>query len=263
MEFAELFTSAALLSLLTLTLMEIVLGIDNIVFISIVTSRLPEEQQPRARTTGLLAALGFRIALLMGIKWLVGLDEPLFSVELGEWMEPFPVSIKDLILIAGGLFLIGKTITEMHHKLEGLDDEQDVETRGGSFGNIIFQIVLIDIVFSFDSILTAVGLADQILIMILAVVISMLVMIFFSGRISAFINDRPTVKMLALSFLILIGFMLVLEGLHQHIDKGYIYFAMAFSLVVELLNGRIRGQKRNPITLRNKLYDEEELEDIK
>ncbi len=255
MDFAEYLTSAALLSLFTLTLMEIILGIDNIVFISIICGKLPEEQQPRARTIGLLLALAFRLALLTSIKWIVTeLVDPLFVVELFGWIEPIGISVKDLILMAGGLFLIGKSVTEMHHKLEGVqEDKRDV--RGGSFGNVIAQIILIDIVFSFDSILTAVGLADQLLIMVVAVIISLLVMIAFAGKISDFINDRPTVKMLALSFLILIGFMLVLEGMHQHIEKGYIYFAMAFSLVVELLNSRIRGRAPEPVQLKDQWHD--------
>ncbi|MEM6348028.1 MAG: TerC family protein [Bacteroidota bacterium] len=254
MDFAEILTGAALLSLFTLTLMEIILGIDNIVFISIVVSKLPEEQQPRARTLGLVLALVFRLALLTTIKWIVTeLTNPLFTI---DWfgMEPLGISVKDLILLGGGLFLIGKSITEMHHKLEGVA-EDNREVRANGFANVIFQIILIDIVFSFDSILTAVGLADQLLIMIIAVVISMIVMIIFSGAIADFINNRPTIKMLALSFLILIGFMLVLESLHQHIDKGYIYFAMAFSLVVELLNSRIRGTSEQPVILQDEWHD--------
>lgn len=255
MDFAEILTGAALLSLFTLTMMEIILGIDNIVFISIVVGKLPPEQQPRARTLGLVLALVFRLALLTTIKWIVTeLTSPIFMTPDWFGMESIGISVKDLILIGGGLFLIGKSITEMHHKLEGIEDDKR-EVRASGFGNVIFQIILIDIVFSFDSILTAVGLADQLLIMIIAVIISMIVMIIFAGRISAFINDRPTIKMLALSFLILIGFMLVLEGLHTHVDKGYIYFAMAFSLVVELLNTRLRGRGQ-PVELQDQWKDE-------
>ncbi|MEO1448354.1 MAG: TerC family protein [Bacteroidota bacterium] len=241
------FTAEALVSLVTLTFMEIILGIDNIVFISIVAGKLPEDQQPRARSMGLLAALGFRVALLMMIKWLVGLTAPLFTVPGLGLFEDFPVSFKDLILLAGGLFLIAKSITEMHHKLEGHEDDE-TQTKTRSFMGVIAQIVVIDIVFSFDSILTAVGLADQLGIMIAAVVISLGIMLVFAGRISDFINKRPTMKMLALAFLILIGFMLVLESLHQHIDKGYIYFAMAFSLAVETLNARLR-KRSEPVEL--------------
>lgn len=257
MDFAEILTGAALLSLFTLTLMEIILGIDNIVFISIVVGKLPADQQPRARTIGLLLALVFRLALLTTIKWIVTeLTNPIFTTPDWFGMTPLGISVKDLILMGGGLFLIGKSITEMHHKLEGVEDDNR-EVRAKGFANVIFQIILIDIVFSFDSILTAVGLADQLLIMIIAVIISLVVMIIFAGRISDFINDRPTIKMLALSFLILIGFMLVLEGFHQHIDKGYIYFAMAFSLVVELLNSRIRGTSEKPVQLQDEWHDDD------
>lgn len=255
-----LLTADGLIALFTLTLMEIVLGIDNIVFISIVVGKLPEHQQARARVIGLLLALGFRIILLMTIKWMIGLTVPILTLPFDSFVDP-AVSLKDLILIAGGLFLIGKSVTEMHHKLEAVDeDEQKIKVNG--FINVILQIVVIDIVFSFDSILTAVGLAKEISVMVAAVVISMIVMIIFSGKISDFINRRPTIKMLALSFLILIGFMLVTEGLldeEQHIDKGYIYFAMAFSLVVELLNSRLRG-KAEPVQLHN-IVDNPEQED--
>ena len=229
----HLLTSEALVGLLTLTLMEIILGIDNIVFISIVAGKLPEKDQPRARMLGLTIAMFFRIGLLLGIKWLMGLQSDLFTV-FGEGF-----SIKDLILIAGGLFLLGKSVTEMHSKLEGFEEE-DMPSKARSFFSVIVQIILIDMVFSFDSILTAVGLAEHVEVMIVAVIISMVIMIIFAGKISDFINKRPTVKMLALSFLILIGFMLVMEGIGQHINKGYIYFAMAFSLIVEMLNQRLR-----------------------
>ncbi|MFK7970002.1 MAG: TerC family protein [Bacteroidia bacterium] len=231
----HLLSPDALVSLLTLTLMEIILGIDNIVFISIVAGKLPEEDQPRARTVGLAIAMLFRIGLLLGIKWLMGLTKPLFTLPLID----IDISAKSLILLAGGLFLIGKSVTEMHSKLEGFE-EPDRPSKVKSFMSVIVQIIIIDMVFSFDSILTAVGLADHVETMIAAVVISMIIMIIFAGKISDFINKRPTVKMLALSFLILIGFMLVLEAIGQHIDKGYIYFAMAFSLVVEMLNQRLR-----------------------
>lgn len=243
----QLLTTEALISLLTLTLMEIILGIDNIVFISIVAGKLPEKEQPRARTVGLAIAMLFRIALLLGIKWLMGLESDLFTVfNVG-------ISAKDLILLAGGLFLIGKSVTEMHSKLEGFE-EPDMKAKARNFMSVIVQIILIDMVFSFDSILTAVGLAEHVEIMIIAVIISMIIMIVFAGKISDFINRRPTVKMLALSFLILIGFMLVLEAIDKHIDKGYIYFAMAFSLVVEMLNQRIRPDAP-PVELREPLKE--------
>ena len=240
--------SAAWISLLTLTFMEIVLGIDNVVFISIVAGKLPKVDQQRARTIGMLMALFFRILLLLSIKWIVGLKEPIFTI------FDLAISYRDLILIGGGLFLLWKSVTEMHHKLEGVEDEGK-EPKVRSFSGVIFQIIVIDIVFSFDSILTAVGLADDVLIMILAVVISLGIMLAFSGKISDFINDRPTMKMLALSFLLMIGFLLVLEGLHQHIEKGYIYFAMAFSFVVELLNIRLL-KKNKPVDLRDYIVED-------
>ncbi|WP_019946329.1 TerC family protein [Hymenobacter aerophilus] len=242
-------------SLLTLTFMEIVLGIDNIIFISIIVNRLPRELQPRGRTIGLLLALVCRIGLLLSISWIVGLKASLFTLNLPWLDEPFGVSGRDLILLAGGLFLIGKSTTEIHTKLQG---EEEDETQAGqgraNMLNIIFQIIVIDIVFSFDSILTAVGLVDNVLIMILAVILSMGVMIAFSGVVADFVNRNPTIKMLALSFLIMIGVLLVMEAFHKEIEKGYIYFAMAFSLLVELLNMRLR-KKAPPVHLRDSPYD--------
>jgi predicted tellurium resistance membrane protein TerC len=242
----ELFTSEALVSLVALTFMEIVLGIDNIVFISIVTGKLPKEQQPRARNLGLILALGFRIALLLGITWIIGLKEPVFTLPIpigGVTLEP---SWRDMILFAGGLFLLSKSVSEMHGKLEGEEGEGQGPKKANGFARVIFQIIMLDVIFSFDSILTAVGLVepDMVLIMIIAVTISLVVMLLAAGKISAFINEHPTMKMLALAFLLLIGFMLAFEGLHslhhQEIPKGYIYFAMAFSFGVELLNMRVR-----------------------
>ncbi|HLK97859.1 MAG TPA: TerC family protein [Hymenobacter sp.] len=241
-------------SLLTLTFMEIVLGIDNIIFISIVVNRLPRELQARGRSIGLMLALLCRVGLLLSISWIVGLKATLFTLPL-PWLEvPFGVSGRDLILFAGGLFLIGKSTTEIHTKLQG--DEGDEHGPGGTatMRNIIFQIILIDIVFSFDSILTAVGLVDNVLIMILAVVLSMGVMLAFSGVVASFVNRNPTIKMLALSFLIMIGVMLVMEAFHKEIEKGYIYFAMFFSLLVELLNMRLR-KKADPVQLRESNFD--------
>ncbi|MDX2286416.1 MAG: TerC family protein [Bacteroidia bacterium] len=250
----SLLTTAGLVSLLTLTLMEIILGIDNIVFISIVAGKLPESQQKNARNLGLMLALGFRILLLLSINWIVHLKNPV--IEFPGLPEAFSLSWRDIILIAGGLFLMAKTISEMHHKLEGVDDS-GAEPKAKSFWPVIFQIILLDIVFSFDSILTAVGLAQEVSIMILAVVISLAIMMVAAGPISKFVNDRPTVKMLALSFLLLIGFMLVAEGFEQHVDKGYIYFAMAFSLGVELLNMRLTRRSAHPVRLRERYRDDE------
>lgn len=242
-------------SLLTLTFMEIVLGIDNIIFISIIVSRLPREMQARGRTIGLTLALLFRIGLLLSISWIVGLKAALFTVEL-PWMDgPFGVSGRDLILLVGGLFLIGKSTTEIHTKLQGEEEADHASGKGtASMRSVIFQIILIDIVFSFDSILTAVGLVDNVLIMILAVVLSMAVMMIFSGVVADFVNRNPTIKMLALSFLIMIGVMLVMEAFHKEIEKGYIYFAMFFSLLVEVLNMRLR-KKTTPVHLRDSQYD--------
>ena len=252
--FDVFFTTAGLVSLFTLTLMEIILGIDNIIFISIVAGKLPEDQQGRARTLGLLLALVFRIVLLLSISWIVQLTDPIGI--FASLPEPFDLSWRDLILVGGGLFLMFKTIMEMHHKLEGEDDfQKNPEVK--TFSSVIVQIALLDIVFSFDSILTAVGLVQHVEIMIAAVVISLGIMLVAAKPISEFINDRPTMKMLALSFLMLIGFMLVAEGFGQHVDKGYIYFAMAFAFVVELLNNRIKKDEGPPVELRSRIRDDE------
>jgi predicted tellurium resistance membrane protein TerC len=228
------FTSEGLISLLTLTFLEIVLGVDNIIFISIVSNKLPQEQQAKARNIGLVLALGFRVGLLFGISYIIGLTAPLFTIFSHE------ISGRDMVLIVGGLFLLAKSTSEIHHKIEGQENESGVAKAVTTLGKTIVQIVLLDIVFSFDSILTAVGLSDHISIMITAVVISLGVMMIFAGRIAKFINEHPTLQILALSFLILIGFMLILDGLGQHVPKGYIYFAVAFSLIVEVINIRAR-----------------------
>ncbi len=234
-EFFALFSDVnILISLFTLTLMEIVLGIDNVIFISIIVGKLPPAQQGNARFIGLSLALVFRILLLMCISWIVGLVHPLFTV------LNFAVSGRDLILVGGGLFLVAKSTLEIHHKLEGADGESSRNIRP-QFWNIVGQIALLDLVFSFDSVITAVGLVQEISIMILAVLVSLGVMLAYSGKISAVIERHPTLKMLALSFLLMIGTLLIAEGLHFHVPKGYVYFAMAFSLLVELLNMRIRG----------------------
>ena len=252
----DIFLSAdTWISLLTLTFMEIVLGIDNIIFISIVASRLPHEQQGKARNIGLTLALIFRILLLMGISWIVGLKTPLFHLNLPFLESDFGVTGRDLILLAGGLFLIAKSTTEIHHKLEGDEMGQDKAPKAvPTLGKVIFQIILVDIVFSFDSILTAVGLVDHVIIMIVAVIISMGIMLAFAKYVAAFVDKHPTVKMLALSFLIMIGVMLVLEAAHQHVPKGYIYFAMFFSLAVEMLNMRLRKATTPPVHLRDENF---------
>ena len=240
-----LLTSEGLVAFLTLTFLEIVLGVDNIIFISIISNRLPEHQQKSARNLGLLLALVMRIGLLLGISWIISFTEPLFTA------FEYEVSIKDLILIIGGLFLIGKSTTEIHESLE-VEEHEEKKSKVTTMGKVILQIVVLDMVFSFDSILTAVGLTQEIMIMIVAVTIAMFVMMTFAGRISDFINKHPSLQMLAMSFLILIGFMLVLEGIGQHIPKGYIYFAVFFSLTVEMLNMR-RRRNQKAVTLKKRI----------
>jgi len=239
------FTSENLIALLTLSSLEIVLGIDNIVFISILVGKLPEEQRAGARRIGLLLAMGMRIALLLAITWVMGLTQPLVT------LFEHAFTGRDLILLVGGLFLVAKATWEIHDKLEGVghDHEAAATRRRASYGAILVQIMLLDIVFSLDSVITAVGMARHIGVMIAAVVIAVLVMLVFAGAIGAFIERHPTVKMLALSFLLLIGVVLIADGFGQHVSKGYIYFAMAFSLFVELLNLRIRGRPKPPVQL--------------
>ncbi len=235
----------SLIALLTLTVLEIVLGIDNIIFISILSGKLPADSQKKARLTGLSLAMLTRIALLFSITIIMKLTAPLFAV-LGT-----EISGRDIILISGGLFLIAKSTHEIHEKLEGDETEEGKKIKTfPSFKGVIIQILLLDIVFSLDSVITAIGMADHLLIMIVAVVIAVIFMMIFSGSISSFVLKHPTVKMLALSFLLLIGVSLIAEGLDQHISKGYIYFAMAFSVFVEMLNLRIRKNQTPPIQLR-------------
>jgi predicted tellurium resistance membrane protein TerC len=233
----------AWIGLLTLTALEIVLGIDNIIFISILASKLPQEQQASARRTGLLLAMGTRILLLFSISWIARLTTPLFTV------FGFGISGRDIILIAGGLFLIAKSTYEIHDKLEG-EEGHASKTVPATFRSVIIQILLLDIVFSLDSVITAVGMVDELGVMIAAVVIAVGVMLAFAGPVSAFVERHPTVKMLALSFLLLIGVNLMAEGFHVHIPKGYIYFAMAFSVLVEMLNLRASAaRKSKPVHL--------------
>jgi len=219
------------ITLLTLTFLEIVLGVDNIIFISIVSNKLPESQQAKARTLGLAFALVFRILPLLGISYIIQFTQPLITV--------FEMSVRDLILAGGGLFLLFKSTLEIHHKMEGKAEE--VKTNSANnFAKVVFQIILLDLVFSFDSILTAIGLVKEVLIMIIAVTISIVIMMDFAGKISHFINKHPTLQILALSFLIVIGFMLLIEGFHVEVPKGYVYFAVIFSLAVEIVNMRMR-----------------------
>lgn len=239
----------SLIALLTLTVLEIVLGIDNIIFISILSGKLPKEKQDKARLTGLALAMISRILLLFSIVLIMKLTIPLFTI-LGQ-----EISGRDIILIAGGLFLIAKSTFEIHDKLEGSEHHKSGKAVK-SFANVIVQILLLDIVFSLDSVITAVGMAQELIIMILAVIIAVGVMMLSSKSISNFVEKHPTVKMLALSFLLLIGVSLIAEGLEQHIPKGYIYFAMAFSVFVEMLNLRMKS-KSKPVELRNRFAEEE------
>jgi len=240
----ELFSMRSLISVLTLSALEIVLGIDNVIFIAILSGRLPRDQQPRARRLGIAMAVLSRIALLLSITWVMGLTRPLFSI--ADWT----VTGKQLILLVGGLFLIAKATYEIHDKLEGDEPPVTITRAAGALSAVVLQIMVIDIVFSLDSVITAVGMTPHIELMVIAVILAATVMLVFSGPISDFVHRHPTMKMLALAFLILIGVMLVAEGFGQHIEKGYIYFAMAFAFGVELLNMRLR-KKAEPLPLRH------------
>jgi predicted tellurium resistance membrane protein TerC len=234
------------IALATLTFLEIVLGVDNIIFITILVSRLPEEQRQRARVLGLGFAMFTRIALLLSLVWVMTLTEPLFSIPvLGK-----EIAGRDLILIGGGLFLLWKSVHEIHNSLEGEADEHATAAARASFAAVIIQIAIIDIVFSLDSVITAVGMVDQVPIMVLAIVIAVVVMMFAAKPIGEFVDRHPTVKMLALSFLVLVGMALVAEGWDYHIPRGYIYFAMAFSVGVEMLNIRVRARRQDAVKLR-------------
>jgi len=236
------------ISFLTLTILEIVLGIDNIVFISIQSAKLPVEQQKKARQIGLLLALVMRVGLLFSIKWIMGLTEPFLNladtlgIEDPQWHRYLTLSGRDLILFIGGLFLIYKATTEIHHKVEGHIEASSGRSKTVTFSSVIIQIIILDLVFSLDSVITAVGMVDQIGVMIAAVIVAVGIMLISAESISRFVNDYPSVKMLALAFLLLIGVSLTAEAFDQHIPKGYIYFAMAFSVLVEFLN--IRAEKK-------------------
>jgi predicted tellurium resistance membrane protein TerC len=244
------------ISLITLTVLEIVLGIDNIIFISILAGKLPENQQRKARQVGLALAMITRVLLLLSLSWIMTLTATLFNMgdwlglTEGEWFQKLAISGRDLILLIGGLFLIYKSTSEIHEKLEGAEHAQGSKKKL-SFSATIFQILLLDIVFSLDSVITAVGMADHVEVMIAAVIIAVLVMMFSAGAISNFVNRHPTVKMLALSFLLLIGVSLLAEAFEQHIPKGYIYFAMAFSVLVEMLNLKMNAGAKKPVQLHN------------
>jgi predicted tellurium resistance membrane protein TerC len=235
---------AAWLALATLTALEMVLGIDNIIFISILVARLPEHQRARARTVGIALAAGTRILLLLSITWVMSLTQPFFSV-FGK-----SITGRDLILLAGGLFLLWKSVHEIHGALEGKQEVDEARITATTFGAVIAQIAVIDIVFSLDSVITAVGMVDEVAVMIIAILLAVGTMLFAAGAVSRFVDEHPTIKMLALSFLVLVGVALVAEGWGFHIPKGYIYFSMAFAIVVELLNLRIRKAAGRPVQLR-------------
>ncbi|GAB3930458.1 TerC family protein [Larkinella terrae] len=260
----QLFSAENIISLLTLTFLEIVLGIDNIIFISIAANKLPLSDQPKARNLGLLLAMIFRVILLFGISILISLSKPFMHYE-SNWLK-VAFTGQSLILFVGGLFLLYKATSEIHHKLEGSSHEEDTTPKGkASISGVVTQIAIINIVFSIDSILTAVGLTQNVTVMIIAVVLSVLIMMFFAGPVGKFVNDHPSIQMLGLAFLIMIGFMLIAEGAHLAevvlfnnevgaVPKGYLYFAIAFSLLVEVLNIKMR-KKQQPVQLHG--YEEQ------
>lgn len=247
MDFSWISSPETWIALVTLVALELVLGVDNVIFISILAGKLPQQDQQRARNTGIAMAVFTRILLLLSLSWIISLEEALFTL---PWFggEALGISGRDLILIAGGIFLLWKSTHEIHDKLEGKQGHASAKV-GATFWSVIVQIMLLDIVFSLDSVITAVGMVDHIEIMIFAVIVAAGVMIFTAGPLSSFVEQHPTIKILALSFLLLIGFTLVVEGLHRHIPKGYIYFAMGFSILVELINLRVRQNERQPVQL--------------
>lgn len=248
--FDWIYSPEAWIALATLTSLEIVLGIDNIIFISILVSRLPERQRDFARRLGLGLAMLTRLALLFSLTWVMGLTDPLFNV-LGQG-----ISGRDLILVGGGLFLLAKATHEIHNSLEG-EPEEHGGSGAASMGMILVQIALLDVVFSLDSVITAVGLADQLMVMAIAIIIAVGVMLFSAKAIGEFVDNHPTVKMLALSFLVLVGMTLIAEGFEVHIPKGYVYFAMAFSVAVEMLNLKLRKKRTEPVKLRKAIEEDE------
>ncbi|MDP1778718.1 MAG: TerC family protein [Anaerolineales bacterium] len=246
MDFSWLAQPESWIALLTLIALELVLGVDNIVFISILAGKLPPSDQPRARTTGIMLAVITRILLLLSLSWVISLEEALFTLPYFD----IGISGRDIILLVGGIFLLWKSTTEIHDKLEGKEGHASVKV-GATFANVIIQIMLLDIVFSLDSVITAIGMVDELAIMVVAVIVAAGVMIFIAAPIGEFVERHPTIKILALSFLLLIGFTLVVEGLHQHIPKGYVYFAMGFSVFVEMINLRMRDVSVKPVNLRD------------
>lgn len=254
MDFSWIAQPESWIALLTLIVLELVLGVDNVIFISILAGKLPQHDQKRARTTGIMLAVITRVLLLLSLSWVISLEEALFT--LPYFM--IGISGRDLILLAGGIFLLWKSTNEIHEKLEGKEGHASAKVSA-TFMSVIIQIMLLDIVFSLDSVITAVGMVDDLMIMIIAVIVAAGVMVFTSGPLGEFVEKHPTIKILALSFLLLIGFTLVVEGLHQHIPKGYVYFAMGFSVFVEIINLRIRDSHVKPVNLRD-AYKEQKVE---
>jgi predicted tellurium resistance membrane protein TerC len=245
-DFSWVTSTEAWIALATLIVLELVLGVDNVIFISILSGKLPSRDQQKARTTGILAAVITRLLLLISLRWIMELKNPLFDLPYFG----IGISGKDLILLGGGIFLLWKSTHEIHDKLEGKEGRTSARVAA-NFWSVIIQIMILDIVFSLDSVITAVGMAEQIEIMMIAVILAAVAMIFTAGPISEFVEQHPTIKILALSFLLLIGFTLIVEGLHQHISKGYVYFAMGFSVFVEMINLRVRGASDHPVDLRD------------
>ncbi len=246
MDFSWISQPESWIALFTLIVLELVLGVDNVIFISILAGKLPQADQQRARRTGIMLAVVTRILLLLSLSWVISLEESLFTLPYFK----IGISGRDLILLVGGIFLLWKSTTEIHEKLEGKEGHATAKV-GATFMSVIIQIMLLDIVFSLDSVITAVGMVDELMIMIIAVIVAAGIMVFTSGPIGEFVEKHPTVKMLALSFLLMIGFTLVVEGLHQHIPKGYVYFAMGFSVFVEMINLRVRDSHTKPVNLRD------------
>lgn len=266
MEMPNWASAGVWISLLTLVFLEVVLGVDNIIFISIISGKLPEHQQRRARNIGLLFAMVFRVMLLLAINWIIGLTRPVASLGFLSFLnhgKAVELSWKDIILLAGGIFLIIKSTLEIHHKMQEVEspegEAQMAKQVAKAITGVVVQIILIDLVFSLDSILTAVGLVDSVIIMIIAVIISIGIMMLFAGKISRIVNKYPSLQMLALSFLVVIGVLLVAEGIHQHISKNIVYSCLAFSLIVETLNIRLRNKQEHA----RKLYRDQDLERLK
>lgn len=241
------------IAFLTLVALELVLGVDNVIFISILAGKLPQKIQSKARRTGIAMAVISRILLLLSLSWIIGLTEPIFTI------VKFDVSGRDLILLIGGLFLMGKATMEIHQKLEGVEGHASAKGKV-TFWGVIMQVLLLDVVFSLDSVITAVGMVDEVAVMIAAVIVAAIGMILSADALSNFVEGHPTIKMLALSFLLMIGFTLIVESLHQHIPKGYIYFAMGFSVFVEMLNLRLRKTDREPIKLHQSYINQDQKE---